>query len=125
MGNATVNETGGTPGLELPPPKGNAAMMQAEIFARGPIACTVYADAAMDDYTGGILNGGDEGMPNHIVSVVGWGQQIDPKNSSNITKYWHVRNSWGEFYGEMGYLRLAHGSNDIESGCNWATPGSW
>ena len=38
---------------------------------------------------------------------------------------WHVRNSWGEFYGEMGYLRLAHGSNDIESGCNWATPGSW
>lgn len=64
--NATVNETGGTPGLELPPPKGNAAMMQAEIFARGPIACTVYADAAMDDYTGGILNGGDEGMPNHV-----------------------------------------------------------
>jgi hypothetical protein len=32
--------------------------VQAEIYARGPISCSVYATAGMDDYRGGIYAGG-------------------------------------------------------------------
>ena len=66
------------------------AAMMAEIYARGPIACMVYADDAMEDYTGGILDHhGCRGMPNHIVSVVGWGvdttQAAPPRHDANAT----------------------------------------
>ena len=42
-------------------------------------------------------------------------------------KYWEVRNSWGEFWGEMGYVRVGRGENDLclELQCNWATPKTW
>jgi cathepsin X len=35
-----------------------------------------------------------------------------------------VRNSWGEFWGEMGYIRVAKGKNalHLEEQCSWAVP---
>ena len=38
-----------------------------------------------------------------------------------------VRNSWGEFWGEMGYAKVEKGSNALmlEGGCNWAVPDKW
>ena len=43
------------------------------------------------------------------------------------TPYWHLRNSWGEYWGESGYARVARGSNllFLESGCAWATVGQF
>jgi cathepsin X len=91
--------------------RGSNAMMK-EIFARGPIACGIDAGPLLN-YEGGIATSMESSV-DHIISVVGWG--TDAKEG----KYWVVRNSWGEFWGEYGYVRVKFGALGLDS-CNWAT----
>jgi len=93
--------------------------MMSEIFARGPIACGVDAEP-LHDYTGGIVTARGSGI-NHIISLVGWG------TSKSGQKYWIGRNSWGQYWGELGYFRVERGTNalQVESNCAWATPAAW
>lgn len=111
--NATIAEYGGVHG---------ESYMMKEIYARGPIACGINAEPILE-YTGGIFKDKNifHKQVNHIISVIGWG------TSEEGQKYWIVRNSWGEFWGEMGYIRVQRGGNNLglESQCSWATPGTW
>ena len=36
--------------------------------------------------------------------MIGWG-----KDSKSGKSYWQMRNSWGEFWGEMGYAKVEKG----------------
>ena len=38
-----------------------------------------------------------------------------------------MRNSWGEYWGEMGFFRIVRGKKalGIEDECSWANPASW
>ena len=109
--NATVAEYG---------PVSGADEMAKEIMTRGPIACGVDA-MPLENYTGGIIS--DPGAHiDHIISIIGWGTDAESGQ-----EYWEMRNSWGEFWGEMGYARVAKGKNalQIESSCAWAVPKAW
>jgi len=92
------------------------AAMQKEILARGPIACGIDAEPILT-YTEGIADGAGSGI-DHVVSVVGWGEE-------DGTGYWIVRNSWGEYWGEFGYVRVAFGALFLEDQCVWASVGSY
>ena len=57
--------------------------MKAEIYARGPISCTISATQGLDDYEGGVYAEFIVAPKiNHIISVVGWGVEDD-------TEYWY------------------------------------
>jgi len=104
--NATISDYGSITGKE--------AMMK-EIFSRGPIACGIDS-GPLDDYTTGIIKGASTST-NHVISVVGWG------TDATEGLYWMVRNSWGEYWGEHGYVRVKSGSLNLEdAGCAWAVP---
>jgi cathepsin X len=112
--NATVAEYGSY--------KHQVDAVKAEIFARGPVAAGLWG-APLGDYQGGIFD--DVTAPTHMthaVSIVGWG-----KDEEGDRQYWIVRNSWGNYWGEMGYFRILMGQNvlGIESHIVWATPGSF
>ena len=98
-------------------PAGEEAMKQ-EIYQRGPIACGIAVPQALDDYTGGIYcdDTGDMEIV-HDISIIGYGEE-------DGQKFWLVRNSWGEHWGEDGFFRVCRGTNNIaiESDCAWATP---
>ena len=55
----------------------------------------------------------------HGVAAVGYGTTADG------TKYWIVRNSWGEEWGEKGYIRMQRGVSAKEGLCGIAMEASY
>ena len=45
---------------------------------------------------------------NHAVVCVGWGEEII---NENVVKFWILKNSWGDQWGEKGYFRINRGVN--------------
>ena len=104
--NATIGEYGNIVGRQA---------MQKELLSRGPIACNVDANPILN-YTGGIVTAKSD-TTDHTISVVGWG------TDASRGLYWIVRNSWGEYWGEMGYMRVASGALGLDATpCSWAVP---
>lgn len=96
--------------------------IKTELFVRGPVAATINAEPIVK-YTGGVFTDDSHSQStNHIVSLTGWGYDEDTD-----TEYWIVRNSWGQYWGEMGYMRLETGKNllGIEGEVAWVTPGAF
>ncbi|KAL4647076.1 dipeptidyl peptidase 1 [Arapaima gigas] len=97
----------------------NEALMMLELVRDGPlgVAFEVYPDFL--HYQGGIYHHtGVTGsfnpfeLTNHAVLLVGYGTA--PETGQ---KYWIVKNSWGDGWGEDGYFRIRRGSDEcaIES----------
>lgn len=111
--NATIGSFGAVKGSDN---------MQAEIYKNGPIACGINAEEIVD-YKGGVMDLPHKlKMINHIISVVGWGYDQELGK-----QYWIIRNSWGSYWGELGFMRLVMGENQlgIEKTCAYAIPESW
>lgn len=74
--------------------------IMTEIFVRGPVAATINAEPIVE-YAGGVFSESHHStQTNHIVAIVGWG-----KDEESGKQYWIIRNSWGQYWGEMGYMR--------------------
>ncbi len=82
--------------------------MMQEIFKGGPIACSLYEDDSISDYTSfnDIIDkpGWNGTRPNHVIVVVGWGVQ-------NGTKYWVVKNVEGIYGQDRGFFKMVRGKN--------------
>eukprot|EP00932_Pfiesteria_piscicida_P018943 SRR837773.5784.p2 GENE.SRR837773.5784~~SRR837773.5784.p2 ORF type:complete len:316 (-),score=115.89 SRR837773.5784:192-1040(-) len=83
-------------------PENDAGALETALATKGPVAVTVAADA-WELYGGGLFDGcskGDSNTLDHGVQAVGYTKD-----------YWIVRNSWGEDWGESGYIRISRASD--------------
>lgn len=78
--------------------------LKAAIYEYGSVAVTVTANNAMKNYKSGIFTSCSNSKINHLVALVGW---------NDATKTWIMRNSWGDDWGEKGYMQIPWGCSRI------------
>jgi cathepsin F/cysteine peptidase B len=82
--------------------------MELFLATRGPAAVAVDA-SSFQSYVSGIMTECTSLLPDHQVTVVGYGSGADASGST--VPYWIIKNSWGATWGEQGYIRLERGRN--------------
>lgn len=113
----------------------NEDLMRKEIFSNGPVVVAINAGPDLYYYSTGVFitnpsgirkesNGGVAGnwmYTNHAVVCVGWGESL---HEGKVIKYWILKNSWGEDWGEKGYFRILRGVNlaAVENQAVWGEP---
>jgi len=91
----------------------DVAAIKWHIYHYGPVATGVHAGAAFQAYRGGVFNACAQEPINHAVVLVGWD---DTQGSAGV---WIVRNSWGDDWGEAGYMRIEYGCSQINNLSNF------
>ncbi|GMN75134.1 hypothetical protein TIFTF001_052587 [Ficus carica] len=103
-------------GYEDVPANSEEALLQA--VSQQPVSVAVDA-TNFQFYSGGVLSDNCGTDLNHGVLVVGYGTAEDG------TSYWLVKNSWGEDWGEKGYLRILRDSGAEGGLCGIAMQASY
>ncbi|KAK7086269.1 hypothetical protein SK128_002210 [Halocaridina rubra] len=97
----------------------NEELMLQALIELGPLSVSYQVYDDFYNYNGGIYHHTEFKndfnpfeMVNHAVLLVGYG--VEPSTGE---KFWTVKNSWGDTWGESGYFRIRRGTNEcsIES----------
>ncbi|XP_034481595.1 cathepsin L1-like [Drosophila innubila] len=85
---------------------GDESALATAVAEKGPISVAIDA-SLFQHYQGGVFDEPScQGGVNHGVVVVGYGH--DDQGGD----YWQVKNSWGQSWGENGYIRMARNKNN-------------
>jgi len=77
-----------------------------QALAAGPVSIAIEADQmSFQLYTSGVLTAACGTNLDHGVLAVGYGTWTDG------TDYWRVKNSWGSYWGDQGYINLCRNCN--------------
>jgi len=88
-------------------PAGNETALLPAVTQQ-PVSIAIEADqSAFQLYGGGVFNAACGTALDHGVLAVGYGTDA----TTNLD-YWIVKNSWGNTWGESGYIRMVRGSNE-------------
>lgn len=96
--------------------------LKKALLEHGPIPAGVFTTPAFHKYRGGVfaehLQTNTQGKSiNHFVLIVGW----DDKKGKGC---WKIQNSWGEKWGESGFMWIEYGSHNIGHNALWLKPQS-
>ncbi|KAF8029591.1 hypothetical protein BT93_E2112 [Corymbia citriodora subsp. variegata] len=99
-------------------PPGEDELLKAVV--QQPVSVAIVASGPeFQSYSSGVFNGDCSGELDHAVVVVGYG------TSEDGTKFWMIRNSWGETWGEGGYMRIQRGNGSSKGKCGLASQASY
>lgn len=92
-----------------------SALKQA-IYNYGPVAAAVCVGSRFQAYKSGIFNYDEKcsGTVNHAITLVGWNDDLGTDNG-----YWILKNSWGEGWGEQGYMRIRYNTSKVGFAANY------
>ena len=95
---------------------GTVENIKSAIYTYGPVKVSVCIGPAFQGYTGGIFSTDESGYcpygTNHAVNLVGW---------DDAAGVWILRNSWGTYWGESGYMRISYGTSNIGRLASWVS----
>lgn len=97
-------------GYYFVPGKNNELLIRKDIYHWGPCTTGMMLYQDFIDWDGIGIYEWDKrsaSVGGHAVVIMGWGEE-------NGKKYWIVRNSWGEEWGENGYFKILRGVNHCE-----------
>jgi hypothetical protein len=79
--------------------------IQNAIMSFGPVSAAVCVDSNFQQYAGGVFKPKKPcNSVNHAIVLVGWDE---PNNA------WILRNSWGDSWGEGGYMRIDYSKSKV------------
>lgn len=104
-----------------------------ELFTNGPVTLSLEPDYSFMFYRSGVYQSPlsswitrktekpEWQKVDHSMVLVGWG--VDNINGKKV-KYWLLQNSWGESWGENGFMKFVRGIDHlgIESICEYGKP---
>lgn len=100
-------------GYETLPRDDEKSLLKA--VSKQPVSVAINGhEAAFKQYRGGIFDGDCGTQLTHAVTIVGYGM------SEEGTKYWLLKNSWGQTWGENGYMRIKRDAELPEGMCGLA-----
>lgn len=85
--------------------------MKQAIYDHGPISVDVAANGSWSGYSSGIYDSCNSSSINHMIILTGW-DDTDGKG------FWYALNSWGDDWGEGGYMRTRYTRNGSNTKCN-------
>ena len=91
-------------------PEGNELNIRKDVYRWGPTSTGMMVYEDFVNFTGkGVYrwDGKSGKYGGHAVVIVGWGENV-------TDKYWIVRNSWGNNWGDNGYFKIVRGENHCE-----------
>jgi len=97
--------------------KNDEELMKQMVYEHGAVVASVKSKGPFSDYGGGVFSGcphDPSAGTDHAIAVVGYGTE-------GGVPYWLIKNSWGENWGDKGFIKLQRGVNMCNIGSFYAT----